>query len=48
MTAVLVPLLRWVNGPPVTADQELVQALVLIAALIGGLVLRLYQIRVRR
>lgn len=44
VVAVLVPLLRWINGPPVTSDQAAVQAVLFGFAVLGAVGLRLYQV----
>jgi hypothetical protein len=43
-----VPWLYWINGPAVTTDQAVVQALMISAALIGGVTLRIRAIRLKR
>ena len=44
VVVVLVPLLRWINGPAVTDDQFLVQCALFGSALLGGVGLRFYQL----
>ena len=40
-TALLItPFVNWLNGPPVTTDQLIVRAAVIVLALTGGIVLR--------
>ena len=43
----LAPFLYWVNGPPVSTDQAVVQTVLVSGALLGGITLRFIKI-VRR
>jgi hypothetical protein len=44
---ILIPLLRWVNGPAVTDDQFYIQCALTAMALVGTVCLRLYNWRNR-
>jgi hypothetical protein len=43
-----VPWLYWINGPAVTDDQAVVQAIMIITAFLGGVLLRIRAIRLKR
>jgi hypothetical protein len=45
---VLAPLLRLVNGPPVTNDQLVIQITLFSVALLTAIALRVYQLRRKR
>jgi hypothetical protein len=47
VVVVLIPLLRWVNGPAVTDDQFYIQCTLAAMALTGTVSLRLYNWRNR-
>ena len=41
IVVLLAPFLRWVNGPPVTDDQAVIQASLTVAAIAGAIFLRI-------
>lgn len=45
---VLAPILRWINGPPVSIDQLVIQLTLIGLAASGAIGLRLYGLRIRR
>jgi hypothetical protein len=47
VVVILIPLLRWVNGPAVTDDQFYIQCALAAMALIGAIAMRLYNWRNR-
>lgn len=42
---VLFPFLRWINGPAVSTDQFVVQIAIVVAATLGAVGLRIYNLR---
>lgn len=44
VVVLLAPLLRFINGPAVTDDQFVIQVTLFATAMLGGCILRLYQI----
>ena len=47
VVVLLAPLLRWVNGPPVSRDQAVMQISLVTLAVVGALSLRIYNYMTR-
>ena len=48
VVVLLAPLLRWINGPPVSRDQAVTQILLVTLAVTGAVSLRAYNYMTRR